>query len=85
MKTFLKFLLLAVGAFVALKFLRLAFVPLIAVAAGLVAAFALLSGGAVLACVVALAAVAVLSPLWLPVLAVIGAVWLVRRVSAPRA
>ena len=85
MKTFLKVLLLVIAAIVAVKLLPIAFVVGCA-AAVLVAALAIL--GVSLAAVVivgSLVVAALLSPIWLPVLAVVGIVALCKRLSRPAA
>ena len=93
MKTFLIFLLALVGAVVVVKLLPLAFAPVIfvlglllliggllvggvaaTVAAGLALLVGLLAGGVALA--------VVLSPIWIPVLAIVGLIALIKHVSA---
>ena len=79
MKTFLKVILLVLAAIVALRVLRVAFVIGCLVAlpvAGLAIAGVSLVGAALIAL---LAAAAMLSPVWLPVLAIVGIVALCRR------
>ena len=81
MKTFLQVLLLVLAAIVALRVLRVAFVVGCLVAlpvAGLAIAGVSLVGAALIALLVA---AAVLSPVWLPVLAIVGIVALCRRKS----
>jgi hypothetical protein len=81
MNTFLKVLILAVLALVVIKLAPLLMIPaLIAFLALLVAGVAL-AGGLTLLLIVTLAVLAVLSPLWLPVLALIGFIALIRRAS----
>lgn len=79
MKTFLSALLLVLLAVVALKLLPLVFG--LACALGALATLVLLAGASAAAVVIAVALVgaAVLSPLWIPVLAVVGIVALVRH------
>ena len=93
MKTFLIVLLALVGAVVAVKLLPLAFAPVVfvlgllllicclfvggaaaTVAAGLALLVSLLVGGLLL--------LVVLSPLWIPVLAIVGIIVLIKRLSA---
>lgn len=85
MKTFLKVLLIVVAAIVAVKLLpaTLAFGCLMALGLFVAAAVgvSLLALGFCLALVV----LAVLTPIWLPVLAIIGLVMLIRRVTRSRA
>lgn len=85
MKTFLKVLLIVVAVIVAVKLLPIAFIAG-CVAAGLLAALAVLgvSLAALLVCA-ALGVAAVLSPIWVPVLAIIGIVSLCRRSGAVKA
>ncbi len=93
MKTFLVVLLALVGAVVAVKLLPLALVPVIFVLGLLLLIGGLLVGGvaaavaAVLALLVGLLAgglalVVVLAPIWIPVLAVVGLIALIKRVNA---
>lgn len=84
MKTFLKILLIVVAVVVAVKLLPIAFIAG-CVAAGLLAALAVLgvSLAALLVCA-ALGVAAVLSPIWVPVLAIIGIVSLYRRHEAAK-
>jgi hypothetical protein len=82
-KTFLKIALIVLAALLAIKLL-----PLTLAAGFFLAAVALLilvvgaSAAAVLFCVAVILAAA-LSPIWLPVLAVIGLVSLIRRSRGP--
>jgi hypothetical protein len=96
MKTFLIVLLALVGAVVAVKLLPLALVPVILVLGLLLLIGGLLVGGAaaavaaVLALLVGLLAgglalVVVLAPIWIPVLAVVGLIALIKRVNAKSA
>ena len=84
MKTFLKVLLLVVAVILAVKWLPIAFVIGGAVAA-LLAGLAVLgvSLAALLLCA-ALAVGALLSPIWVPVLALVGVVALCRRHGGPK-
>lgn len=84
MKTFLKVLLIVVAVIIAVKLLPIAFVIGCAVAA-LLAGLAVLgvSLGALLICA-ALAVGALLSPIWVPVLAIVGLVALGRRYGGPK-
>lgn len=79
MKTFLKVLLIVVAVVIAVKLLPIAFVVGCAVAA-LLAGLAVLgvSLAALLICA-ALAVAALLSPIWVPILAIVGIVALCRR------
>lgn len=85
MKTFLKVVLLVIAAVVAVKLLPLTLglgillgITLVALAAVGVSILALVLGlGVVLA--------AVLSPIWIPVLAIVGLVALVKRGNRPSA
>ncbi len=79
MKTFLKVLLIVVAVVIAVKLLPIAFVIGCAVAA-LLAGLAVLgvSLAALLICA-ALAVAALLSPIWVPILAIVGIVALCRR------
>lgn len=79
MKTFLKIALLVLGALVLIKLLP--FTIAVGCAIGAIATAALLVGVSAAAVVLCVAAIflAVLSPLWLPVAAVIGMVSLFRR------
>jgi hypothetical protein len=84
MKTFLKVLLILIAAVVAVKLLPFAFLAVCGVAAVLAGLLVLgVSLAAVLICAV-LAAAAALSPIWLPVLAIVGIVALCRRNSGAR-
>jgi hypothetical protein len=84
-KTFLKVLLIVVAAIVAVKLLpaTLAFGCLLALGLFIAAAVgvSLLAIGFCLALVV----LAVLTPIWLPVLAIIAIVMLIRRITRSRA
>jgi hypothetical protein len=85
MKTFLKILLLVVVALVAIKLLPIALVAG-CVAAALVAVLAILGVSLAAAVVVAaLVVAAVLSPIWLPVLVIVGVIALCKRLSRPAA
>lgn len=79
MKTFLKVLLFVILAVIAVKLLpvTLALGCILAVGIALIAAVgvSLLAGGIW----VALAIVAVLSPIWVPILAIVGIIMLLRR------
>lgn len=79
MKTLLKFALVLVLAVVAVKFLPA--LALAGVVAGLVLGAAVLGGLSLAALLVLVATVVglLLTPLWLPVLAIVGLVALVRR------
>lgn len=85
MKTFLKVVLLVIAAVIAVKLLPLTLglgillgVSIVGLAAVGVSALALILGlGVVL--------VAVLSPIWIPVLAIVGLVALVKRSGRPSA
>ena len=85
MKTFLKVVLLVIAAVIAVKLLPLTLglgillgVSIVGLAAVGVSALALILGlGLVLA--------AVLSPIWIPVLAIVGLVALIKRSSRPSA
>ena len=84
MKTFLKVLLIVVGVIVALKLLPIAF-GLGCAAVALLAGLAVLGVSlvALLICA-ALLVLTLLSPLWLPVLAIVGIITLCRRNGAPK-
>jgi hypothetical protein len=79
MNTFLKVFLIVVGAILAVKLLPIAF-GLVCGVAALLAGLAILgvSLAALLVCA-ALVVVAALSPIWVPVLAIVGIVGLCRR------
>jgi hypothetical protein len=96
MKTFLVVLLALVGAVVAVKLLPLAFAPVIFVLGLLLLIGGLLVGGAaatiaaVLALLVSLlmgglVLLVILSPIWIPVLAIVGLIALIKRLSAKSA
>ena len=83
MKTFLKVVLLLIGVVIALKLL-----PMVIGIGGFLAAALvgiLLAVGSILAAMlgVAVMMIAVLSPLWIPVLAIVGLVALVKALSGP--
>jgi hypothetical protein len=93
MKTFLIILLAVVGTVVVAHLLPLAFAPVIFVLGVLLLIGGLLAGGAaaIVAAVLAvlvgllaggLALVAVLAPIWIPVLAIVGLVALIKRLNA---
>lgn len=84
MKTFLKVLLIVVAVIVALKLLPIA-LGLGCVVAAILAGLAVLgvSLAALLVCA-ALVVAAVLSPVWMPVLAIIGVIALFRRGGAAK-
>lgn len=83
MKTFLKVVLLLIGVVVALKLLPI----IVGIGSFLAAALVgiLLAVGSILAAVlgVAVMILAVLSPLWIPVLAIVGLIALVKALSGP--
>jgi hypothetical protein len=92
MKTFLKVLLFVLLGLLAIKLLPFVLLPVFVVGIGLLLAGGLAFSGiaaaagigvAVLVAVVALLVVlvAVLSPIWIPVLAVVGLIALIRRSS----
>ena len=92
MKTFLKVLLIAVLALAVLKLCPLFAVPVALALAALFIVTLVLAGGASVAILVilglavallgvALALVTALAPIWLPVLAVVGLIALVRRAT----
>lgn len=89
MNTFAKVLLCLVAVLLAIKFLPVLTVGVFIGALMVLLLAGLLLGGvgAVLATliVLALAAVAVLSPIWIPVLAVLGVLALIKRFSARKA
>ena len=96
MKTFLIVLLALVGAVIAVKLLPLAFAPVIFVLGLLLLIGGLLVGGAaatiaaVLALLVSLlmgglVLLVILSPIWIPVLAIVGLIALIKRLSAQSA
>jgi hypothetical protein len=81
MKTFLKILLVLVVAVIAVKLLPLTLALGAAIGVALVIAVALGFGAiAVLLCA-AIVLVAVLSPIWIPVLALLGVIALIKRGS----
>lgn len=84
MKTFLKVLLLVVVALVAIKLLPLTiglgFVAGLLLVGLMAAGLSLLAGIAVLAVVLG----AVLAPIWIPVLLIVGLVALIRRATRKR-
>ena len=82
MKTFLKILLIAVAAVVAVKLLplALALAGVLAACVGVVAAVGVSLAAGVL-CVGLLLAL-VLSPIWLPVLALVGVIALIKKTGA---
>lgn len=90
MNTFLKVLLFVILGLVCLKLLPFLFIPVALAFAGLLAVGALLMGGVATVAAtgltvvagilaVALVLVAALSPIWIPVLAIVGLVSLCRR------
>jgi hypothetical protein len=82
MKTFLKVALIALAVLVALKLLPVTLLALGLLVAATVGVLAVgFSAAVVIACIV-LGAAAALSPIWIPVLAVVGIVALVRKSSA---
>jgi len=96
MKTFLIVLLVLVGAVVAVKLLPLALAPVIFVLGLLLLIGGLLVGGAAATVAAGLALLVsllvggllllvVLSPLWIPVLAIVGLIALIKRASAKSA
>ena len=84
MKTFWKILLIVVAVIVAIKLLPVVFF-MGCLAAGLLAGLAVLgvSLAALLLCA-ALVVLAILSPIWIPVLAIVGVVALLRRNGAAK-
>jgi hypothetical protein len=92
LKTSLKVLLVLLAAVLLFKLLPVLAIPLFLAIGIILGIGGLLAGGLALAatalvatvlslCVVALAVVGVLSPIWLPVLAIFGVVVLVRKLS----
>ncbi len=79
MKTFLKILVLALLALVVIKLFPLLMIPVVVALVGLLIAGAALAGGALVVLMVTLALLAALSPIWIPVLVVIGLISLIRR------
>lgn len=86
MNTPVKILLCIVAALIAIKLLPLLLIPLALVGAAVLVVVGLLFSGVVavagagLGLIVALLAIcAVLSPIWVPVLAVVGVIALIRR------
>lgn len=89
MNTFLKILLCVLAVLIALKFLPFLVGGLVAAGLIVLITATLLVGGVgigVLAlCVTALLAAALLSPLWIPVLAVVGVIALIRHCTTAKA
>lgn len=89
MNTFLKILLCVLAVVIALKFLPFLVGALLVAGVAVVITAALLMGGVgigVLALLVTgLVAAALLSPLWIPVLAVVGVIALIRRCTTAKA
>lgn len=85
MKTFLKVLVVALAVIVGVKLMPVALVLgcVLAVAAALVAAVGVSLAAAILGAGLLLALV--LSPIWLPILALVGTIALIKKVSAKRA
>lgn len=81
MNTFLKVFLLALLALVVIKLAPVLMIPAFIAFIGLLIAGIAMAGGLVLLLVVTLAVLAALSPLWIPVLAIVGLVALCRRGS----
>jgi hypothetical protein len=85
MKTFLKVILIVMIAIIAVKLLPFTLALGFALGGAIVAAAVLgLSALAVLFCV-SLALIAVLAPVWIPVLALVGAIALIKRLTRNRA
>ena len=96
MKTFLFVLLALVGAVVVVHLLPLALAPVIVVVGLLLLIGGLLAGGAaaIVAAVLALlvgllagglALVVILAPIWIPLLAIVGLIALIKRLNAKSA
>jgi hypothetical protein len=96
MRTFVKVLLVVLAAIVALRLLPLLMASFALSGAGLLLGGILLTGGIAAALgvgfvvliallVVALVVAAALSPIWIPVLLVVGLIALIRRCSRARA
>lgn len=81
MNTLLKILLLAVLVVLAFHFAPILLVPIVLLAAGLIAVWITVSVAAIILLVVALALIAGLSPIWIPVLALVGLIALCRSGS----
>lgn len=83
MKTFLKILLVLVAVIVAIKLLP--FTIALACVLGLAVAGMVVLGGSALVLLVCagLAAAVLLSPIWIPVLALVGIIALCRRLNRP--
>jgi hypothetical protein len=82
MKTFLMVMLILIGVVVAVKLLPFIF-GLLCALCGLVALVALLGLGVVAVLIgAALVAALLLSPIWLPVLAIVGVIALVKKLNA---
>lgn len=81
MNTLLKILLLAVLVVLAFHFAPILLVPIVLLAAGLIALWITVSVAAIILLIVALALIAGLSPIWIPVLALVGLIALCRSGS----
>lgn len=81
MKTFLKVLLVVIAVFIAIKLLPITlFAACILGGAALAVLVAGVSAAALVVCLAA-ALIAVLSPIWLPILAIVGLVLLIKRAT----
>lgn len=83
MKTFLKILVLTLVALVVIELFPLLMIPVVIALGAAIVAMAALAGGAAVVIAAVLALLVVLSPLWIPVLAVMGIIALCRR-SPPK-
>jgi hypothetical protein len=81
MKTFLKIALISLVVLVAIKLLPVTLIALAIIAAVIAGALALGLSAAILIALIILACAAALSPIWVPVLAVVGVVALIRKAS----
>jgi hypothetical protein len=81
MKTFLKVLLVIVAAILILKLLPLALGLLVGLAALVAGIGAVAVGAIAAACCLAFIVIGVLTPIWLPVLVIIGLIALVKKLG----
>jgi hypothetical protein len=81
MRTFLKVLLVLAAAILAVKLLPFTVALGFALGIALIVALALGVSAAAVLTVTALALVAVLSPLWIPILALVGVIALIKRLG----
>lgn len=85
MKTFLKVLLLLAAALIAVKLLPLTLIGGCFLALGVIVALALGLSAVAILIALAVALAALLSPIWIPVLALIGVIALFKRLNRVKA